>query len=66
MYRQLNLSWGVTPVLCEMFNSTDVLFYTAKKMAVETLPLKKGDHIVITGGAPGDTGNTSLIKIESI
>ena len=65
-WRKLALSWGVTPVMCERFTSTDVLFYTAKKMAVETLSLKKGDHIVITGGAPGDTGNTSLIKIESI
>ncbi len=65
-WRKLALSWGVTPVMCEMFTSTDVLFYTAKKMAVTTLSLKKGDHIVITGGAPGDTGNTSLIKIESI
>ena len=65
-WRKLALSWGVTPAMCEKFTSTDVLFYTAKKMAVETLSLKKGDHIVITGGAPGDTGNTSLIKIESI
>ena len=65
-WRKLALSWGVTPAMCEMFTSTDVLFYTAKKMAVETLSLKKGDHIVITGGAPGATGNTSLIKIESI
>ena len=55
-----------TPAMCEKFTSTDVLFYTAKKMAEQTMALKKGDHIVITGGAPGDTGNTSLIKIESI
>ena len=65
-WRKLALSWGVTPVMCEKFTSTDVLFYTAKKMAEQTMSLKKGDHIVITGGAPGDTGNTSLIKIESI
>ena len=65
-WRKLALSWGVTPAMCEKFTSTDVLFYTAKKMAEQTLALKKGDHIVITGGAPGDTGNTSLIKIESI
>ncbi len=65
-WRKLALSWGVTPAMCEKFTSTDVLFYTAKKMAEQTMALKKGDHIVITGGAPGDTGNTSLIKIESI
>ena len=65
-WRKLALSWGVTPALCEKFTSTDVLFYTAKKIAEQELALKKGDHIVITGGAPGATGNTSLIKIESI
>ena len=65
-WRKLALSWGVTPAMCEKFTSTDVLFYTAKKMAEQTMPLEKGDHIVITGGVPGATGNTSLIKIESI
>ena len=65
-WRRLSLSWGVIPALCEKFTSTDVLFYTAKKIAEQTLPLEKGDHIVITGGVPGESGATSLIKIESI
>ena len=65
-WRKLNLSWGVTPAMCEKFTSTDVLFYTAKKVAEQTLPLEKGDHIVITGGVPGEPGATTLIKIESI
>ncbi len=65
-WRRLSLSWGVIPAMCEKFTSTDVLFYTAKKVAEQTLPLSKGDHIVITGGVPGETGATSLIKIESL
>ena len=65
-WRKLALSWGVIPAMCEKFTSTDVLFYTAKKMAEQTLSLEKGDHIVITGGVPGATGNTSLIKIETV
>ncbi|MBE6807360.1 MAG: pyruvate kinase [Ruminococcaceae bacterium] len=65
-WRKLALSWGVTPAMCEKFTSTDVLFYTAKKVAEQTLPLTKGDHIVITGGVPGETGATTLIKIENI
>ena len=65
-WRRLSLSWGVTPAMCEKFTSTDVLFYTAKKVAEQTLPLAKGDHIVITGGVPGEPGATTLIKIESI
>ena len=65
-WRRLALSWGVIPAMCEKFTSTDVLFYTAKKIAEQCLPLNKGEHIVITGGVTGESGNTSLIKIESI
>ncbi len=65
-WRRLSLSWGVIPAICEKFTSTDVLFYTAKKIAEQTLPLSKGDHIVITGGVPGESGATTLIKIETV
>ncbi len=66
-WRRLSLSWGVIPAMCERFTSTDVLFYTAKKIAEKELGLNKGDKIIITGGdTSGASGNTSLIKIESI
>ena len=66
-WRRLALSWGVIPAMCEKFTSTEVLFYTAKKIAEETLSLKKEDKIVITGGITnGESGNTNLIKVESI
>ena len=66
-WRKLSLSWGVLPQLCEYYPSTDVLFYSAKKIAVDALSLKKGDKIVITGGyVTGKSGNTNLIKIENI
>lgn len=66
-WRKLALSWGVTPAMCEKFTSTDVLFYTAKKIAEKEFSLEKGDKIVITGGdTNGESGNTNLIKIESI
>lgn len=66
-WRRLALSWGVIPAMCEKFTSTDVLFYTAKKIAEQTLELEKDDKIVITGGdTSGTPGNTNLIKIESI
>ena len=66
-WRKLALSWGVIPVMCEQFTSTDVLFYTAKKLAASSLSLAKGDRIVITGGdTTGHSGNTNLIKIEEI
>ncbi|MGI6151407.1 MAG: pyruvate kinase [Christensenellales bacterium] len=64
---QLSLSWGVTPVMSEPFRSTDVLFYHATEAAKKTLNLQKGDSIVITGGAvTGSSGNTNLIKVETI
>lgn len=66
-WRKLALSWGVIPAMCEKFTSTDVLFYTAKKIAEKTLELKKDEKIVITGGViTGESGNTNLIKIEII
>jgi len=66
-WRKLSLSWAVTPVMCELFNSTDVLFYTAKNLAKAEFRLRRGDKIVITGGnTNGVSGNTSLIKIEEI
>lgn len=66
-WRKLSLSWGVTPVMCELVNSTDVLFYMANKAAKSTFKLKKGDKIVITGGITnGGSGNTNLIKLETL
>lgn len=66
-WRRLALSWGVIPAMCERFSSTDVLFYTAKKIAEQELGLSKGDKIIITGGDTiGTSGNTNLIKIENI
>ena len=66
-WRKLALSWGVIPKMCERFESTDVLFYSAKKVAEDTLKLGKGDKLVITGGiANGVSGSTNLIKVESL
>ena len=66
-YHQLALSWGVIPAICEKLNSTDVLFYMARKIAEKELSLKPDDKIVITGGVTtGESGNTNLIKIEVI
>lgn len=66
-WRKLSLSWGVTPILSETFNSIDVLFYKAKQAAQKVFSLSEGDRIIITGGITnGISGNTNLIKIESI
>ncbi len=66
-YRKLALSWGVMPVLAEEYFSVDVLFHFAKRAAVESGLVQKGDVIVITGGTPnGKSGNSSLINLETV
>ncbi len=66
-WRKLSLSWGVVPVMCENYTSTDVLFYTAAKLTKEALKLEAGDRMVLTGGVTnGKSGNTNLIKVETL
>ena len=67
VWYKLALSWGVQPVLCEHFESTDVLFYHARKAAKQALHLVPGDRIVLTGGTVnGTSGNTNLIRVDTI
>lgn len=67
VWETLSLSWGVTPVMCEMYPSIEVLFYSAKRLAAEKLNLKRGDKIIITGGTSlGKSGKTNTIRVETI
>ncbi len=66
-WRKLNLSWGVTPVLSEEFNSVDVMFYHAMQKAKQIFRLSKGDNVILTGGQTnGKSGNTNTIRLETI
>mgnify|MGYP003301552970 CR=1 FL=1 len=66
-WRKLNLSWGVTPVLSEEFNSIEVVFYHALLQAKKIFSLEKGDNVVLTGGQiNGEPGNTNTIKVEIV
>ena len=67
VWRKLNLSWGVTPVLTESYSSLDVMFWQDLKIAREIFTLEPGDNVVLTGGQiNGDPGNTNTIKVECI
>lgn len=67
VWYKLALSWGVLPVLGEQVDSTDVLFYNARKAAIKALNLQPGDNIVLTGSAvSGFSGSTNLIKVDTI
>ncbi|MBR5479925.1 MAG: pyruvate kinase [Clostridia bacterium] len=67
VWRQLNMSWGVTPAMTEKYSSLDIVFYEALNIAREKLSLKSGDQVVMTGGLiNGEQGNTSTIKLEVV
>ncbi len=66
-WRKLNLSWGVTPVLCDKYESMEEMFDNDLKEAKRVFSLTEGDNIVLTGGLlNGSTGNTNMIKVERI
>ena len=66
-YRQLSLTWGVLPTLCEKMDSTDGMIEKAIKTALESGKVRRGDRIVITAGLPlHEPGTTNLIKIEEL
>lgn len=67
-YRQMALSWGVIPLMCEEMNTnTDDLIHLAVEKAVEAQLLKNGDLAVITAGVPlGVSGTTNLMKVHIV
>ena len=66
-FHQLALSWGVVPVMCEVYPSLEVLFYTAKRLAKEALGLQKGDRLIMTGGSQMSTsGSTDTIRFDTV
>lgn len=65
--RQLNLSWGVYPIMCMEKDTTDSLFEHAVERAVESKLIQRGDLVVITGGAPvGISGTTNIVKVHLV
>ena len=66
-WRKLNMSWGVTPVMSDTYESLEDIFANDLKKAKETFDLKDGDNVILTGGLlNGKPGNTNMIKVEKI
>ena len=66
-YRQLALSWGVSPYLVNEVHSTDEMFDLAMAKALESGLVSNGDVVVITGGSPiGMSGTTNILKVQNI
>ena len=67
VFRQLNLSWGVTPIIIHENDTTDELFETAVEGAQKNGLVKQGDITVITAGVPlGVSGTTNMIKVQVV
>lgn len=67
IYRQLALSWGVVPVLCDEKQNTDELFDHAVEVSLKAGVIQKGDIAVITAGIPlGVSGTTNMLKVQKV
>ena len=65
--RQLNLSWGVTPVLIKEKKDVLELFDYAVEVAKDKGLVKTDDIVVITSGVPlGKSGTTNMIKVHKV
>lgn len=62
---QMNLCWGIQPLIIDEKKTTDELFDTALDAAVDAGLLKSGDIAVITAGVPlGMSGTTNMMKVQ--
>lgn len=65
--RQLNMSWGVTPVLLEEKKEVFELFDYATEACLEKKLLASGEVAVFTSGVPiGISGTTNMIKVTVV
>ena len=63
--RQLNLEWGVEPILITEEQDASQLFEKAVDVAETAGFVSKGELVVLTGGVPlGVSGTTNLIKVQ--
>jgi pyruvate kinase len=65
--RQMQLFWGVTPLLMKIETSYDILFYKAMELAKANGYVASDDLVVITAGVPlAVPGSTNLMKVQRV
>lgn len=65
--RQLNLVWGVRPLLITDAHTTDEMFDIAEKDLLKLGVVEKGDSMVLSAGVPiGVPGTTNLMKVQVV
>ena len=67
VWRQLNLSWGVVPLMIDEEENTDDLFEHAVDAAQRAGLIRDGELVVLTAGVPlGIPGTTNLMKVHVV
>lgn len=65
--RQLNLSWGITPLLMKKEETEEELFAEALRVCKQAGYIKQGDRVVLTAGVPlGVSGKTNMIRVIEV
>ncbi len=65
--RQINLSWGVYPIVIKEEKNVFDLFAHSIVGAKEHGYLESGDTVVITSGVPiGKSGTTNMMKVDTV
>lgn len=66
-YRQLALTWGVTPFLVPHCETYDQMAALARELLLQHRIAEPGERIVITAGVPFDVpGTTNQLKVETV
>lgn len=64
---QMNLLFGVVPLIIGMEENADALFEAAIQQSKHTGLISDGDIVIITAGVPlGKSGTTNLIKVVTV
>ncbi|NLA26685.1 MAG: pyruvate kinase [Firmicutes bacterium] len=63
----LQVTWGVTPLLCPPSETTDEVFIRAMGASKDAGLIRDGDLVVITAGVPvGVPGTTNFLRVETV
>lgn len=66
-YRQMNLNWGIKPILITEESETKLLFQHAVDACKKSGYLNDGDLVILTAGIPiGVSGNTNLLRVHIV
>lgn len=67
VWRQMNLLYGVVPVLVEKEEDENTLFDNVLKKCKELGYIRSGENVVLAAGVPlGTTGNTNMIRVVHV